>query len=94
LYCAAFLSHGNYNVFVVDWWPLQSIWGPIPTLYWRVASYVNDVGKYVAKLIDYLINHGMDLKTTSLVGHSLGAHVMGIASYQARDKVNYIVGTM
>ncbi|XP_011498868.1 PREDICTED: pancreatic triacylglycerol lipase-like [Ceratosolen solmsi marchali] len=88
----AFLNNGDYNVIVVDWWPLQSLWGPIPSFYWQVAHYVEHVGKYVAKLIDHLADHGIDLKTTTLIGHSLGAHVMGIAAYQARDKVNYIVG--
>lgn len=79
---------------VVDWWPMQSIWSTIPLDYWTASGYVGEVGSYVAAMINFLENHGMNLETTTLIGHSLGAHVMGIAGYRAKSKVNYIVGTL
>lgn len=34
----------------------------------------------------------MDSSQTTLVGHSLGAHVVGIAARNANVGINYIVG--
>lgn len=40
---------------------------------------VNMVAEYVAKFIDFLVEHGgMRLKDLTVIGHSLGAHVSGI----------------
>ena len=91
---AAFLNNGDYNVIIADWWAMQSVLGFFPLDYWMVSGYVTEVGSYVAAMINFLENHGMNLETTTLIGHSLGAHVMGIAGYQAKNKVNYIVGAL
>lgn len=56
------------------------------------ATHVLQVGKYVAKLVDFLEKQGMNLNTTTLVGHSLGAHVAGLAGHYASGTANYIVG--
>ncbi|XP_058796743.1 pancreatic triacylglycerol lipase-like [Phymastichus coffea] len=88
----AFLKSRDYNIIVVDWWKMQSIWGTIPLDYWTVAGFVGQVGSYVATMINFLENQGMNLETTTLIGHSLGAHVMGVAGHNANSKVNYIVG--
>ena len=43
-------------------------------------------------MIDFLHKQGMVMGNTTLVGHSLGAHVMGFAGNLASKTVNYIVG--
>ncbi|KAJ8683778.1 hypothetical protein QAD02_019570 [Eretmocerus hayati] len=82
----AFLSHGDYNVIVVDW--SRITFRP----YVWARTHVPDVAKYVAKMIDFLEDQGINLNYTTLAGHSLGAHVMGLAAYNAKGEVNYVVG--
>lgn len=53
---------------------------------------VPTAGSKVAEMIRKLEKQGLNLNTTLLVGHSLGAHVMGVAGYQLRNKINYIIG--
>lgn len=82
----AYLKLGDYNIIVVDWSKIT-----LRPYVWA-SMHVVSVGKYVAKMIDFLEEQGIDLETTTLSGHSLGAHVMGLAGYYAKNKVNYIVG--
>ncbi|KAJ8674094.1 hypothetical protein QAD02_005356 [Eretmocerus hayati] len=88
----AFLNSGDYNIIVVDWWNMQSIWGVLPLSYNRAVSHVKEVGIYVARMIDFLESQGMSTDSTTLIGHSLGAHVMGIAGHYAKSRIKYIVG--
>lgn len=83
---SAYLKKGDYNVIVVDWskYTLH--------LYGWAATHVSDVGKYTAKMVDFMEAQGVNLHNTTLVGHSLGAHVMGLAGYYAKGTVNYVVG--
>ncbi|XP_011498556.1 PREDICTED: pancreatic triacylglycerol lipase-like [Ceratosolen solmsi marchali] len=82
----AYLVYGDFNVIIVDWSKIAK-----GTYIWS-AMHVVQVGKHVAKMIDFLEEQGINLNTTSLSGHSLGAHVVGLAGYYAKNKVNYIVG--
>ena len=43
-------------------------------------------------MIDFLVSQGMNPKTTTLVGHSLGAHVAGIAGHNTKEKMNFLYG--
>ena len=88
-----FLKRGNTNIITVDWIDAQEILIPIsPVDYFIAKSKVPEVGKTVAKMIQFLEVNGVNLNTTLLVGHSLGAHVMGVAGYQLKPKINYIIG--
>lgn len=87
------MESGDYNVIVVDWWGMQSIWRWIPLTYGRVVKYVPEVSQFVTSMLEFLEANGLNLKTTTLLGHSLGAHIMGTASHRMNNKVNYIVGT-
>ena len=53
-----------------------------------------DVGAYVATLLDYLAeSEGLDLSDVHIAGHSLGAHVAGVAgSKVTAGKVGKITG--
>ena len=67
--------HNNVNFIAVNW---QAI---AVTFDYVAARYaVNDVGAVLAKFIDFLAQQpGNDLEKFLVMGHSLGAHVAGIA---------------
>ncbi|XP_076392687.1 phospholipase A1 VesT1.02-like [Megachile rotundata] len=81
----AYLKHGDYNVILIDWNGLSK------AEYFWVSNRVPKMSKYVASMIDFLETQGMDLSKTTIVGHSLGAHIAGLSSYYAKNKVNYVV---
>ncbi|XP_011691720.1 PREDICTED: pancreatic triacylglycerol lipase-like [Wasmannia auropunctata] len=82
----AFLRHGDYNVIVFDWSSIS-----IGEYFWA-KGHVVKVARFVATMINFLVKHGMDPSQTILVGHSLGAHVVGIAARTADSDIGYIVG--
>ncbi|XP_011878188.1 PREDICTED: pancreatic triacylglycerol lipase-like [Vollenhovia emeryi] len=82
----AYLQYDNYNVIVVDWSSIS-----IRPYIWA-SRRVMLVGRFVATMINFLVKHGMDSSQTVLVGHSLGAHVVGIAARSANSDISYVVG--
>lgn len=77
----------NFNVIAIDW---SNIAGEG---YMTAAGSVAIVGSYVAEFIDFLEEEGnMDLSTIKIIGHSLGAHVAGIAAREADGLVEEVVG--
>lgn len=85
---AAYLNHRNLNVIVVDWSKISN------GLYVYASNMVVKVGKHIAEMIDFLETFGMSPKRTRLTGHSLGAHIAGLAGYYARVKPLYVVGKL
>nr|XP_012216705.1 PREDICTED: endothelial lipase-like [Linepithema humile] len=82
----AYIKHDDYNIIVVDWSKISKrpyVWA---------SKHVKVVGEYVATMIDFLHKRGMDLSQTILIGHSLGAHVVGLAGYNAKDEVETVIG--
>ena len=79
------------NVIVVNWWKAQQFLG-LPKAYWDVVRIVENVGDEVGSMLKFLKAEGLNLDKTLLVGHSLGAHVMGFAGKKMNGNVNYIVG--
>lgn len=43
-------------------------------------------------MIDFLHERGMDLSQTTIIGHSLGAHVAGLAARNAKGEVEVVIG--
>uniref|UniRef100_A0A182PNY9 Lipase domain-containing protein n=1 Tax=Anopheles epiroticus TaxID=199890 RepID=A0A182PNY9_9DIPT len=85
----ALLAQENKNVIAVDWEQGAS------TLLYPVARYrVPKVANLVAALIDNLVvGLGQDISQIGIIGHSLGAHIAGIAGKRVRSgKIGYIVG--
>ncbi|KAH8257830.1 hypothetical protein KR038_001726 [Drosophila bunnanda] len=83
----AFLSHGDYNIIIVDWARARSV------DYATSVMAVGSTGKKVAKMINFLKdNYGMDLGNLYVIGHSLGAHVAGYAGKNTNGQVHTIVG--
>ncbi|XP_071644563.1 pancreatic triacylglycerol lipase-like isoform X2 [Temnothorax longispinosus] len=82
----AYLGHKDYNVIVIDWRSISRrpyVWA---------SKRVPLIGQFVATMINFLVKHGMDLSHTVLVGHSLGAHIVGIAARNADSDISYVVG--
>nr|CAD7263554.1 unnamed protein product [Timema shepardi] len=76
----AFVETSSENVIVTDWS------GPASGLYSTSRRAVKNVGAYVAQFIDFLVLFGgVSPSKIHLVGHSLGAHVAGVAG----NRVNH-----
>jgi len=71
---------------VVDWSKIS-----IRPYVWA-SKRVKMVGMFVASMLDFLTGHGLDLSKTALIGHSLGAHVVGLAARHAENDISYVVG--
>lgn len=84
-----YLSNYDVNLFVCDW----SVGSKVIN-YFNAIRDVSVAGKYLAELLDFLHdNNGLDYKTLTLVGYSLGAHVAGVAGKNIqRDKIGTIIG--
>lgn len=74
------------NVITVNWSPLAK------GAYSVAKLFTSRVGEYIGKLINFLYENGMNPESTTLIGHSLGAHMMGIAGQNANRKVNHTIG--
>lgn len=65
------------------------------SIYYIDVTYeVKGVGEKVEQFIKWLYANGLKADDLTLVGHSLGAHVMGMAAYKLTPKVNNIVGEL
>ncbi|XP_017493234.1 PREDICTED: LOW QUALITY PROTEIN: pancreatic triacylglycerol lipase-like, partial [Rhagoletis zephyria] len=85
----AYLSTGNFNIISVDWSDkAQTI------NYAAAVLRVPGVGKQVAGLIDFLYKEGgLSFDTLQVIGHSLGAHISGIAGKNVKyGRINQITG--
>ncbi|XP_075225625.1 pancreatic triacylglycerol lipase-like [Lycorma delicatula] len=75
----AYLNTSDVNVINVEW--------PSYHLYTIARAAVKPVALVVAKFLDYLINDAeVDKSSIHLLGHSLGAHIVGIAGQNAISK--------
>lgn len=84
---SAFLTHHDFNVIVVDWSSGSF------SLYDESAWQVYTVGDKIAEMIRRLDEaRYLKVNETVLVGHSLGAHVMGSAGYNLGGRVRAIFG--
>lgn len=89
LVLSAYLMTGGYNVYQVDWTELC----PIPCYPSSVYN-VRGVARCVARLLSSMRAAGVPVETTTCVGHSLGAHVCGIASTFLDFIMHKIIGKM
>lgn len=78
---SAYLQHGGVNVIVVDWSSGAQHWN-----YITVKGYVPSVGSRTATLINQLVSYKLaEYSDMILIGHSLGAHVMGFAGKEIKS---------
>ncbi|KAL4715591.1 hypothetical protein ACJJTC_009217 [Scirpophaga incertulas] len=84
----ALLDRKDFNVIAVDWSELAQN----PLYPWPAVS-TRYVGKRLSKLLDSLTkSYEMKNPDTHLIGHSLGAHVMGYAGMYSEQKIKRISG--
>ena len=85
----AYLNQQDVNVIVMDWSVVSE-----SILYPLVAYRTQDVAVRYAKFLSFLISHGANPKMFHLLGHSLGAHVSGIAASKfTKTKIGRVTGT-
>ncbi|XP_017470989.1 PREDICTED: inactive pancreatic lipase-related protein 1-like [Rhagoletis zephyria] len=84
----AYTERGNVNVFAINWSDQAD-----NIYYLEPARYTVQVGRAVAQLIDLLVEEkDADPKSIHLIGHSLGAHIMGYAGSYTKYRLGRITG--
>ncbi|KAK9507393.1 hypothetical protein O3M35_007258 [Rhynocoris fuscipes] len=68
------LGQMEANVFAVDWSKIA-----IDIFYHIIAQEVPNVGEYIGKFMNFLIENGDSASNIHAIGHSLGAHAAGFA---------------
>ncbi|XP_073948831.1 phospholipase A1-like [Choristoneura fumiferana] len=84
----AYLQRGDSNVVLLNWAGMAAVvTSNFGNSYfnWAVPN-ARKLGVYVADTLYKLSNVGLDLANTHLIGHSLGAHVFGIAGNNLLEK--------
>ncbi|KAJ3661871.1 hypothetical protein Zmor_006249 [Zophobas morio] len=74
----AYMESGDYNVIGMDWSSLCEF------EYLSAVGGARRAGKILAEFLNWLSGTGVALNELHLVGHSLGAHVAGIAGHQIK----------
>lgn len=86
----SFLKKDDFNVILVDWSELAGN----PIYPWPAFS-TRYVGKQVAKLLAAIKNtYNVGGESVHLIGHSLGAQVMGYAGMYSKNQVRRITGKL
>nr|CAD7593034.1 unnamed protein product [Timema genevievae] len=86
---SAYMSSGEaVNVIMMDWST-----GASNLVYEVCVGYVVPAGEYLATLINFLASQGMNTANLHIVGHSLGAHIAGVAgNRQTSGTVGRVTG--
>lgn len=83
----AYINSTEFNVVLVDWSVVAG------SNYLTAKYYVPDVSRLIGKCITFMVeNVGLDVSKLGLVGHSLGAHVAGVAGKALNGTVNRLIG--
>lgn len=83
-----YLKTYDCNVIVVDWGVIAG-----NVLYHVPVVNTRNVAEFYANFLDFLVEHGTELKKVHLIGHSLGAHVSGfVGDLIKTGKVGRITG--
>lgn len=84
----SYLSVGDFNVIAVDWGE-----GAQTINYITARYYVEPVGRVTSQMVDTLVKaFGVSLDSINVIGHSLGAHIAGVAGKHQSGRLNTIVG--
>uniref|UniRef100_A0A182JEX8 Uncharacterized protein n=1 Tax=Anopheles atroparvus TaxID=41427 RepID=A0A182JEX8_ANOAO len=74
------------NICAVDWSPLALV------EYNLAARNTPKVGRYLGKFVQSLLPKGFSIQQVTLVGHSMGAHISGIAGAYLGGQVPNVIG--
>jgi len=85
----AYVDIGGYNVISVDWSNIAK-----SIIYPKPAIMTAPVGHVVAEFLDRMVAHtGTQASDIHLIGHSLGAHIMGSCGSNFKSgKIGRITG--
>uniref|UniRef100_A0A6P7F354 Lipase member H-like isoform X2 n=1 Tax=Diabrotica virgifera virgifera TaxID=50390 RepID=A0A6P7F354_DIAVI len=84
----AYLSKYDVNMLVVDWSTFAD-----SVIYNVAYDNVEPIGNVLGHSIEHLVqNTGQDLSRMIIVGHSLGAHVAGVAGRILNGQLDHIMG--
>lgn len=65
------------NFIAVNWQKGSDVYN-----YFTARGRVKEIAEYVAKFVDFMSkNAWLSLKSLTIVGHSLGAHIAGISMF-------------
>ncbi|XP_063822578.1 pancreatic triacylglycerol lipase-like [Ostrinia nubilalis] len=83
-----FIARTNVNVIAVDWSGYSMNY-----YYMSAASQTKAVGRKIAQFLNSMHRRfNISGDQMHLIGHSLGAHVMGIAGYESEIKIGRVTG--
>lgn len=83
----AYLKSRDVNVIIVDWSEISF------RDYVNAKFAVKTVGKIISGLIEFMIaNVNLQMDKTGFVGHSLGAHVSGVAGAHLNGSIDHLIG--
>jgi len=83
----AYLKYCDINVILVDWGS-----GARDINYVAVRRLVPTVADYCARVLNFLLDIGYINKNITLVGHSFGAHIFGLAAAKMNVKPQNVIG--
>ncbi|KXJ70725.1 hypothetical protein RP20_CCG022310 [Aedes albopictus] len=83
---ADYIENVGGNACAVDWSRLALV------EYNLAAKNTPKVGRYLAKFVKFLLKQGLTMDQVTLVGHSMGAHISGIAGHALDGTVPMIIG--
>lgn len=72
-YARAYIERDDFNFIAINWLP-----GARTIDYVKARYRIMEVGKAIARFVDYLVTIGLNLNDLICIGHSLGAHTCGI----------------
>lgn len=86
----AYLKKQSVNVITIDWSYISS-----SIFYHWVANQTEVIGIEVATFLDALAKrYEVSGTQVHLIGHSLGAHIMGIAAHNSKVNVDRVTGKL
>lgn len=83
----AYLKLRGYNIIVMDWSSVAK-----DLVYLRAAKKVSLVANRLTRLINWFIDLGIVVSDLKCIGHSLGAHVVGLGSLKAKSVIGMVAG--
>ncbi|KAF6211015.1 hypothetical protein GE061_014128 [Apolygus lucorum] len=78
----AMLTREDVNVILVGWTEITQV-----LLYPWVVQQSFLVAQYLGELVDFLVEHGIPSDHIHMIGHSIGAHIAGVASKEAMSGI-------
>ncbi|XP_040172037.1 phospholipase A1-like isoform X1 [Anopheles arabiensis] len=82
----AYINHGGYNVFLVDWGALCQ-----PPCYVAAVYNIRPAATCLAQSLMQLRDLGLPVERTTCVGHSLGAHICGLMANYLNFRMERII---